>query len=178
MRLAVIAGQVFGRRMWIGRRDARSLPGSRSRPGPSSRRLDERGPNQVDSGRFGALNDRRVSEELEGFMPVINESPQGRDRRCGTARAAASGMGSSRRYSAGGLRAADRLATTQEGVCAQESGADRAEHGGISPNVGRLSRLMSLGIVDPQSFAVGVIAGVAATGLFVGFAALLVVGIP
>jgi len=30
---------------------------------------------------------------------------------------------------------------------------------------------------DPQSFAVGVIAGVAATGLFVGFAALLVVGI-
>ncbi len=37
---------------------------------------------------------------------------------------------------------------------------------------------MSLGIVDPQSFAVGVIAGVATTALFVGFAALLVVGIP
>ena len=33
-------------------------------------------------------------------------------------------------------------------------------------------------IVDPQSFSAGVIAGVAATGLFVGFAALLVVGIP
>ena len=37
---------------------------------------------------------------------------------------------------------------------------------------------MSLGIVDPQSFSVGVIAVVAATGLFVGFATLLVVGIP
>jgi hypothetical protein len=37
---------------------------------------------------------------------------------------------------------------------------------------------MSLRIVDPQSFAVGVIAGVAATGPFVGFAALLVIGIP
>ena len=48
--------------------------------------------------RFGAFNDRRVSEELEGFVPVINESPQGRDRRCGTARAAPSGMGSSRRF--------------------------------------------------------------------------------
>ena len=60
---------------------------------------------------------------------------------------------------------------------AQESGADRAVRSGIRPNVGRLSRLMSLGIADPQSFAVGVIAGVAATGLFVGFAALLVVGI-
>jgi len=37
---------------------------------------------------------------------------------------------------------------------------------------------MSLGIVDPQSFAAGVIAGVAATGLFVWFVALLIVGIP
>src|SRR5438067_3656276 len=27
---------------------SRSVPGSRSRPGPSSRRLDERGPNQID----------------------------------------------------------------------------------------------------------------------------------
>ena len=135
-------------------------------------------PNQVDSGRFGAFNDRRASEELEAFVPVINESLQGRDRRCGTARAAASGMGSSRRYSAGGLRAADRLATTQEGVCAQEFGAGRAVHGGIRPNVDRLCRPMSLGIVDLQSFEAGVIAVVAATGLFVGFAALLVVGIP
>ncbi len=60
---------------------------------------------------------------------------------------------------------------------ALESGAGRAVHSGIRPNVGRLSRLMGLGIVNPQSFAVGVIAGVAATGLFVGFTALLVVGI-
>jgi hypothetical protein len=118
-------------------------------------RRDERSPNQVDCGRFGAFSDRGASEELEGLVPVIIESLQ-----------------------AGAHRAdlPERLATTQEGVCAQESGADRALHGGIRPNVGRLSRRMSLGIVDPQSFAVGVIAGVAATGLFVGFAALLVVG--
>ena len=43
---------------------------------------------------FRRFNDRRASEELEGFVPVINESLQGRDRRWGTARAAASGMGS------------------------------------------------------------------------------------
>src|SRR5260370_13044674 len=49
---------------------SRSVPGSRLRPGPSSRRLDERCPNQVDSGRFGAFNDRGVSEELEGFVPT------------------------------------------------------------------------------------------------------------
>ncbi len=43
--------------------------------GPSSRRLDERCPNQVDSSRFGAFDDRGVSEELEGFVPVIIEHP-------------------------------------------------------------------------------------------------------
>jgi hypothetical protein len=37
---------------------------------------------------------------------------------------------------------------------------------------------MSPWIVHPHSLAVGVIAGVAATGLLVGFGALLVVGIP
>src|SRR5437870_9288039 len=47
---------------------SRSVPGSRLRPGPSSRRLDERGPNKVESGRFGAFNDRANSERGSSSM--------------------------------------------------------------------------------------------------------------
>ena len=117
-----------------------------------------------------------MSEELEGFVPVIIESLQARAHRADLPE-----PGPRAWDRAGdivrtdyGLRIAWRLLKK---AYARKS-PELTEYMAEFVQMLRLSRLMSLGIVDPQSFAVGVIAGVAATGLFVGFAALLVVGIP